>query len=77
VSHETIAQRVAGKASLAELAAARALGYDGVDAYISAWRTLDAVYALAWAPDRPAVNLPGRMVRGAAPSSHQNQTEAG
>lgn len=55
MSAESVAQRVAGKCSLKELAAARALGYDGIDAYIRCWRVLDEVYALARAPDRPAI----------------------
>lgn len=55
MSAESIAQRIAGKASLKELTAARALGFDGVDAYIRAWRVLDEVYGLCRAPDRPAV----------------------
>jgi len=55
MSAESVAQIVAGKTSLKELAAARALGYDTIDALISSWRTLDAVYALAHSEHRPAV----------------------
>lgn len=55
MSAESVAQRIAGKCSLKELAAARALGFDGVDAYIRAWRVLDEVYSMAFAPDRAAV----------------------
>lgn len=69
MSAESVAQRIAGKASLAELATARALGYGGVDAYISCFRTLDAVYRLAHEPDRPAVYLPARIIVGRGPPS--------
>ena len=55
MSMESVAQRIAAKASFKELAAARALGYDPIDAYIRCWRTLDEVYAAAFKPDRPAV----------------------
>lgn len=55
MSAESVAQIVAAKASFKELAAARALGYDAIDALVSSWRTLDAVYALAHSEHRPAV----------------------
>lgn len=64
MSYESIAQRVASKASLAEFDAARALGHDNIDAYISAFRTLDAVYALAWEVERDAVHMAPRMIGG-------------
>lgn len=54
MSAESVAQIVAAKASFKELAAARALGYDAIGAYIRCWRVLDETYALAHAPDKPA-----------------------
>lgn len=55
MSMESVAQKIAGRCSLQELANARALGFDGVDAYVRSWRVLDEVYAAAFQPDRPAV----------------------
>jgi len=53
MSLELIAQRTAAKAFFKELHMARALGYLGVDAYVQAFRTMDAVYCAAFADDRP------------------------
>lgn len=54
MSLESVAQKVCAKAYFQELAAARALGMSGVDAYVSAFRAMDSVYAAAFQPDRPA-----------------------
>ena len=53
MSLEDVAQRTAAKAFSKELATARALGYGGIDAYVRAFRVLDAVYHAAFEPDRP------------------------
>lgn len=66
MSFESVAQKIAGKASLKELANARALGYDPVDAYIRCWRVLDEVYAAAFEIERPAVWQTARVVIGRA-----------
>lgn len=55
MSLDLIAQRIAAKTYFDELAAARALGHDGISAYVSAFRALDATYRAAFAPDRPLV----------------------
>lgn len=55
MSLERIAQRVSAKVYFSELAAARALGYDGVDVYVSAFRAMDQTYERAFAEDRPLV----------------------
>lgn len=60
---EQIAQRVAAKVYFTELAAARALGYLGVDAYVSAFRAMDETYTRAFAADRPAVLTRFRPMR--------------
>lgn len=63
---EQIAQRIAAKCYFAELAAARALGYPGVDAYVSAFRAMDAAYIAAFTEDRPAVLTQFKMIVGKA-----------
>lgn len=55
MSKETVAARVAAKMYFAELAAQRALGASGGDAYYFALKAMDAVYSAAFAPDRPAI----------------------
>lgn len=55
MSLELIARRVAAKTYFDELATARALGHDGISAYVSAFRAMDAVYSAAFKPERPAV----------------------
>jgi hypothetical protein len=55
MSLEQVARRVAAKVYFGELAAARVLGYDGIAAYISAFRAMDKAYAAAHEPERPAV----------------------
>lgn len=60
------AQIMAARAYFAELAAARALGYDGVGAYERAFRVMDETYAACFAAERPAVHMAPRMIRGKA-----------
>jgi hypothetical protein len=55
MSLESIAQRIAAKAYFAELASARALGYDGVSAYVSAFRCMDETYLRCFEAERPLV----------------------
>lgn len=55
MSVESTALRIADRAGFKEFADARALGYDTLHALVRSWRTYDEVYALAMAPDRPAV----------------------
>ncbi len=50
---EEFAQRVAAKTFFKELAAARSLGYSGVDAYVCAFRAMDETYLAAFKSDRP------------------------
>lgn len=53
MSLESFAQRIAAKAYFKELAAARALGYSGIDAYVAAFRAMDETYLACFAADRP------------------------
>lgn len=55
MSLESVAQATAAKSYFKELATARALGYSHGDAYVSAFRCMDAVYLSAFKPERPAV----------------------
>lgn len=55
MSLEQVAQRVAAKVYFGELAASRSLGYDGISAYVSAFRAMDRAYSAAHEPDKPAV----------------------
>lgn len=55
MSIESTARRIAAKTYFDELAAARALGHDGISAYVSAFRAMDATYRAAFAPERPLV----------------------
>lgn len=64
MAFEKFAQRMAAKSFFAELADARALGYDGVSAYYRAFRVMDETYAACFAADRPAVYLGARMITG-------------
>jgi len=61
---QSFAYRISERAQYAELRVQRALGADWIDSYTSAWRTMDEVYDLVFAADRPAVYLPARMVTG-------------
>ena len=55
MSRESVSQKIAAKCYFSELAASRALGYDGVSAYERAFRCMDSVYAAAFEADRPMV----------------------
>lgn len=55
MSHESLSQRIAAKCYFSELSATRALGYDGVSAYVAAFRCMDETYARAFVADRPLV----------------------
>lgn len=55
MSIESVAARVAAKVYFAELAASRALGASGGDAYYFALKAMDAAYSAAFAQNRPAV----------------------
>lgn len=60
---EAVAQRIAGKVFLGELAAARALGYPERAAIKSAFAALDESYLRAFEADRPAVWQQPRIIR--------------
>lgn len=64
MSLENFAQKMAAKAYFSELAASRALGYTGVDAYTRAFRVMDETYARAYEIERPYVWQVPRTVRG-------------
>ena len=55
MSQEEVAQRIAGKVFLGELAAARALGYTERAAIKSAFAALDETYLRSFAIEMPAV----------------------
>lgn len=62
MTREDFAQKMAALAYFKELADARGLGFSGVDAYTRAFRVLDETYLAVFAPDRPLITLPMRMV---------------
>ena len=66
MSLKQVAMRVAAKTYFAELAASRALGYDGVTSYENAFRAQDSVYASAFEIERPYVWQAPRTVTGRA-----------
>jgi hypothetical protein len=55
MSLESISQRIAAKCYFSELSAGSALGYNGVSAYVAAFRAMDETYARAFEADRPLV----------------------
>lgn len=66
MSLESVSQRIAARVYFDELATARAIGFGGVDAYVSAFRAMDAAYSAAFEPDREFVGMPLKMVTGGA-----------
>lgn len=59
---QAFALRISERASYDELRVQRAFGEDWITAYGNAWRTMDEVYDLVFAADKPAVHLPVRMI---------------
>ena len=64
MSAESIARRVAAKVYFAELAAARALGHEGIDAYVSAFRAMDSAYYLARSVEMPYIWQAAKTITG-------------
>lgn len=63
MTQPSIASRIADKAYDAECRTARALGYDCLHVFVSAWKVWGEVYLAAYEADRPATLPRFRMIR--------------
>ena len=61
-ARERFAYMVSEKAARDELRFQRVLGAEWIDAYTRAWKVSDEVAELVYSEDRPAMQLPAKMI---------------